>query len=127
MTKVLTEAEILGADDLKRELVSVPEWGGHVYVRTMTGSERDQFETDVSSRNSRSASANMRNIRAKLCALVMVDADGKCIVSPAKVEALGGKSAAALDRVFTVAMRLNGLSGEDVEELAGNSESGRND
>jgi len=123
--KILTEAEILGADDLKKELVSVPEWGGHVYVRTITGAERDQFEMGVAGRNGQAS--GMSNVRARLCAIAMVDADGKPVMSPAKVTALGKKSAIALGRVFDVATKLNGLSGEDVEELAGNSDADRND
>ena len=35
-------------------------------------------------------------------------------------KALGDKSAAALDRCFAVAQRLNGFSSDDVEDLAGN-------
>ncbi len=33
---ILSKEAILSADDLPREIVSVPEWGGQVYVRTMT-------------------------------------------------------------------------------------------
>jgi hypothetical protein len=41
------------------------------------------------------------------------------------VAALGQRSAAALERVFDAASRLSGLSAEDMEELAKNSESGQ--
>ena len=43
---LLTKSQILKGSSLKRELVSVPEWheGGEVYVRTMTGQERDIFD-----------------------------------------------------------------------------------
>lgn len=37
------------------------------------------------------------------------------------MKALGRKSAAALDRVFAAGQRLNGLTNQDVDELAGNS------
>jgi hypothetical protein len=63
---------------------------------------------------------NLRNIRAKLVALTVVDEDGNRIFSDEDAEALGKKSAAALDRIFAVAQRLSGLRPEDVEELAGN-------
>jgi hypothetical protein len=43
----LTRDSILNAKDLKKELVKVPEWGGEVYVRCMTGSERDAFESEA--------------------------------------------------------------------------------
>ena len=35
--KVLTKSQILEADDIKHESVFVPEWGGKVFVQTMTG------------------------------------------------------------------------------------------
>jgi hypothetical protein len=40
---------------------------------------------------------------------------------------LGGKSASALDRIFTVAQKLNGLRDEDVDELAKNSSAGQSE
>jgi hypothetical protein len=43
------------------------------------------------------------------------------------VEALGKKSAAALNRVFEVAQRLSGITDDDVEELAKNSVGGPSD
>ena len=45
--KALTRDEILGADDLKTESVKVPEWGGTVLVRELTGAERDEWEASV--------------------------------------------------------------------------------
>lgn len=45
----------------------------------------------------------------------------------ADVKALGRKSALALNRVFEVAQRINGLTEEDMEELAGNLENGQSE
>ena len=49
---MLTKDQILKSDDLPSEEVSVPEWGGSVMVRSMTGYERDQFEQSVYHENS---------------------------------------------------------------------------
>lgn len=117
---ILTRDAILQAQDLPRELVSVPEWGGDVYVRTLTGKERDALEASVVEMKGKRAETNLKNLRAKLCALAMVDEAGEKIFSEADVEALGGKSALALDRVFSVAQRLNGLGADDVEALTKN-------
>lgn len=118
---LLTRDAILHAEDLPRELVEVPEWGGSVYVRALTGAERDAFEASVVEQRGKSAKMNLRNIRAKLVALTVVGEDGKRLFSDADANLLGEKSAAALDRVFTVAQRLSGLRDEDVEDLAKNS------
>lgn len=120
--KLLNREAILKADDLPKELVEVPEWGGYVYVRTLTGLERDAFEESVTQQRGKSIKMNLRNIRAKLVALSVVDEGGKRIFSDADAKFLGEKSASALDRIFEVAQRLSGLRDEDVEELAKNSE-----
>ena len=117
----LTKEQILKQDDLKREQVDVPEWGGSVWVRTLTGTERDQFEGSVIERRGKDTAFNYRNLRAKLAVLTIVDEKGTRLFTDDDVAALGLKSSAALDRVFEIAQRLNGLSRQDVDELAKNS------
>lgn len=118
---LLNRDAILSAEDLEKELVHVPEWGGHVYVRALTGAERDAFEASMVDQRGRDRKMNLKNLRARLCALTICDEEGNRLFSDADVEALGRKSAAALTRVFAVAQRLSGLTQDDVDELAGNS------
>jgi len=126
MPSFLTKEQILDADDLVTEIVEVPEWGGSVIVRGMTGAERDNFEASVITTNGRSGGRmNMQNVRAKLVSLTVVNEDGKRLFTgPADVKKLGKKSAQALNRVFNVAQDLSGITSEDVEELTENLESG---
>src|SRR5690606_32045842 len=121
----LNREALLAAEALPRELVEVPEWGGAVYVRALTGADRAQFEASIVEQRGRAAPLHLKQIRAKLVALTVVGEDGQRIFADDDVAALGGKSAAALDRLFAVAQRLSGLSKEDVEELAKTSESGQ--
>jgi len=44
---LLTRDAILEAQDLQHEEVYIPEWGGSVRVRTLTGAERDAFEQSI--------------------------------------------------------------------------------
>ena len=123
--KILGRDDILGADDLPRELVEVPEWDGSVWVQAMTGTERDAFEESIldikkTGKGQFTTSRILTNIRAKLCARCIVDEEGARVFSDADMEALGTKSAKALDRVFPVAQHLNGLDAGDIDELAGN-------
>lgn len=117
---LLTKDAILKADDLTFEDVAVPEWGGTVRVRMLTGAERDAFEDSVVSRKGKNVKTNLSNIRARLVALCLVDANNNRLFEDTDVRALGKKSAAALDRVFSKAQELNGLTEKDVEELAEN-------
>jgi len=119
---LLTRDAILEAQDLQHEEVYIPEWGGSVRVRTLTGAERDAFEQSIVDQRGKDTRMNLRNIRAKLVALTVVDGDGKRLFSDADAKLLGQKSASALDKIFEVAQRLSGLRDEDVEELAKNSD-----
>lgn len=116
----LTCEEILTAPDLVYEDVSVPEWGGTVRVRGLTGTERDALEGSIVEQRGKKTSVNMTNLRAKLIVNAVVDGDGKRVFTSKDVDALGQKSAQALQRVFEVAQRLSGLSSDDVEELTKN-------
>ena len=118
--RVLSRDEILGADDLIRESVDVPEWGvgAVVYVGTMSSFERDKFEDAISGKG---GGVNVTNIRARVASLTIMDEDGNRLFTDDDITKLGKKSSKALDRVLSVAQRLNGLSEKDVEDLAKNS------
>ena len=125
---VLDRRSILDTTDLKREYVDVPEWGGTVIIRALTGSERDAYEAEiVGSDGGTSRKFNLANIRARLVARTVIDESGKRLFLDADIPVLGGKSAAVLDRLFTVAQRLSGLSQADVKELADQMGKDQND
>jgi hypothetical protein len=107
---LLSKDQILEAVDLKSVTVEVPEWGGSVLVRTMTGADRDAFETSmVTVKSDGTRTPDMTNLRAKLVALTLVDEAGNRMFEVEDIPRLALKSAAALERVFEVAQRVNGL------------------
>lgn len=122
---ILREA-ILSAKDFKLEPVKVADvWpdvpGGVVYVRSMNGNQRDAFEQwCIDCQNA----GKIANARGMLAALTVCDENGVPLFRPEEANVLGMKSAAALDRIFAVAQRINGLTNADVEELEKNSGSG---
>lgn len=117
----LSRDAILGTDDLKKQLVKVPEWGGEVYVRCMTGTERDTFESEAYTVKGKNVEINRENFRARLLVRVIVDEKNERLFSDKDIASLGAKSGKCLDRLFSVAMTINGLSREDVEDLTKNS------
>jgi hypothetical protein len=117
---VLTREQILAAQDFKQETVPVPEWGGEVLVRGLTGAQRDEFEASWYTGEGKDRKLNLENLRARLVALSVVNEKGERQFSAKDVKALGEKSALALDRVFDAAQRVSGFTGNDVEKLAGN-------
>ncbi len=125
--KLLTAKQILEADDIKTERLAVPEWGGDVLVKALTGAERDAFEEEIIQIKGKKTTMNRQNFRARFVAASLVDEDGKKLFTPDQIKALGQKSAAALQRVFDLAADLSGLSDEDEDELIKNSEGVRSE
>ena len=112
--------QILSADDLSKESVAVPEWGGDVWVRTMTASERDAFDMSFIDAKTGKTVGTMKDLRSRLCQITLCDDDGKLLFDQGDIPKLAAKSGAVLDRCFDVAQRINGITGKDVDELAKN-------
>ena len=117
MPELSLRDRILSADDRPKEAVFVPQWGLSVFVRTLSGAERDDWEASIVQQKGKTATYDLRNLRARLVCKCIVDEGGRRVFSDHEAEVLGEKSAAALDLLFTVAQRLNALTNADVEEL----------
>lgn len=117
MSKYLSRDQILAAPERDYRDVAVPEWGGTVRVRSLTGTERDRFESSLTVIKGGKQKSNTENFRARLVALSVVDEEGNLLFSPPDVVALGKKSVAALQRVFDVCNEMNNISDEDIDEL----------
>lgn len=123
MAVLSSAADILQIDDIETREVPVPEWGGAVLVKGMSGIQRDRFEQSMMKGKGRNQEMNLENFRAKLVAASVVDDQGKLIFKPEHIAALGRKAVSALSRIVKVAQELSGLTDDDVEELTKNSES----
>jgi hypothetical protein len=122
---LLSKGAIFGGDDRQYEVVPVPEWNhlapegqdAEVRLRSLTGTERDDYEGSMIEQRGKKVKANIRNMRAKLVALSACDEAGEPLFDQADVMRLGQANAAALDRLYEAACRLSGLSDDDVKEL----------
>ena len=116
----LTKDAIFAVQDLKTEIVKVPEWGGEVIVRMLTGTERDALEAEMLEAAG-DVQKRYRNFRARFLARCLVDEAGNLLFSAEDIDRLGGKSFKILDRIYEVAQRLNAVANQDVEALVKNS------
>jgi hypothetical protein len=112
---ILDRAAILGADDLRRQRVPVPEWGGDVFVRVLPLADQGQFE-DEAGREDRSS----LDVMVRMVALCACDADGNALFTLDDAKALGGKAAEPLIRVARAAIEINAITASDIEGLAKN-------
>ncbi|MER6534680.1 hypothetical protein ABT215_12895 [Streptomyces sp900105755] len=123
----LNRDAILGAVDVQTEKVDVPEWGGDVIVRGLTGDELDNFQGSIRQFRPSFDGKGMEPVlvqdgmRAKLLVKCLVDEAGERLFTDQDAPALGAKNGSVIDRLYDVAARLSGLSEEEKEELEGNS------
>lgn len=139
MGKLASRDQILAVQDIgfqDIDMGDIPGWEGMtIRVKDLTGAERDKLEAGlveekqvrVGKKVKTRQHMNLENVRASFCAACIVDEDMKPLFSADDVRSLGKKSAIALDRIFAVIKDRNGLSDEDVDELAGNFTNGQGD
>lgn len=111
--------DILDYDDIKTEVVPVPEWGAKAAVRlkVLSAAERDAFEASTVTTRGGKQKPNLANLRARLVARCMVDAKGERVFQSGDVARLGNKSSKALDRLFAKCQEINGFTDKDIEDL----------
>lgn len=113
----LSKAAILAAKDVRlSDEVKVPEWGGSVFIKTLSGLERDAFEESY-------AEQKMRAFRVRFLVLTLCDDAGERLFADNEHEALGKKSSVVINRLFELAWSHNAFTTEAVESLGKDSAS----
>jgi hypothetical protein len=114
--RALTGREIVEAYDVVTEEVPVPEWGQDVgvIVRSLSCAEHKAFSGRLPK------DADDATVAAHLVIASAIDPTGQPIFQKDDVSALLKKSAAAIKRIAKVAMRLNGIGRDSVEEARKN-------
>lgn len=119
---ILSKQSILQVKDAVIERVSVPEWGGDVYIRSITAAERGLIEAAAATyKESKGKDASFaRTFTVKMLAMGLCDEEGKRLFSDDEVSQLAQKNAKVVSRLAEVAQRLSGFAKEDLEELERN-------
>lgn len=124
--KLLSREQLLTKEKLDVTKIEFGKGEG-VYVRQMTGRERDTFEQSIISFDKKgNVERKTQDFRAKLAVCTVCDAEGDLLFKPEDAEMLSMNiSAARLEEIVKVAQKINGMSSEDVEELTKKSKGGR--
>ena len=109
---MLTKDAILAVDDIKTEELSVHEWGGSIFVRTMSAA-------DFSEAQKAGGDDDVATMIA-LVAIGVCDKDGNRLFTSKDVVALREKNGAVMRRIAEAVMDINGIREEDIEEKTGN-------
>lgn len=110
---LLSKDAILGADDLPTRDITVPEWGGDVRVRGLTGRERDRFEMSIAA--AQKGGSGEVDLRAPIVGRCLVDEEGNRLFTDKELGRLAAKSGAVLDRLFDVVRQMSGMDAGQVE------------
>lgn len=123
MDELLSKDDIFGMDDLPVEEVVVPEWKNRkVLVCGLTAAGKNAYQASLVEIKGSSRKVRMENATAKLLVLTIVDRQRQRLFTETDIERLGGKSAAALERLARVANRLSGMDEAENAELVKNSD-----
>lgn len=120
----LNKDQILGADDLEIREEHVPEWGGTIRLKALSGTAVDAFQLSMIKirKPGEDPVPNLENSKAKLLVHAIVDDNNEPLFTRTELDALGRKSSAVLQRLVDIVSDMSGLSDDAAAELAGNSE-----
>lgn len=125
--RYLTAEEILERDDIEYRDVEVPEWGGVVRIKTLTGRERATWQDSSMAGTGAKTRVDFQNYTVKLVIMACVNESGGRLFSEDQLNKLRRKSSAALERVATAAMELSGIGEDELEALGKNSKTRSSD
>lgn len=125
---LLDRGSLLAQKDLPRKRLYVEAFGGVVCLQEMKSIERDAYEAALviklrGKNGKEKREVTTHNIRAKLICRMVIDEAGQRIFTDEDAALLGQLPAADMDRLWTAAQTLSGVTEDDIEELAGNSDS----
>lgn len=130
MSELLTRKALLVKEKLETVKVDLDN-ESYVFVRQMTGRERDRFEqslmieVEVADGESK-MEKSLEDFRAKLAVNTLCDAEGKNLLDPADYPVLSqNMSAARLEKIVNKAQKLNAISEKDQKALVKNSGAGQ--
>ena len=130
MGQLLGKAELLQKEKLEIEKVEF-ENGDYVYVRQMTGRERDNFEQSLikETKDSKGVVVGydraLGDFRAKLAVVTVCNEQGDMVFMPDDYSTLSKHmSAKRLESIVNKAQELNKITEEDKEALVKNLEVG---
>ena len=99
---------ILQVNDTPLEPIEIREWGCTVYIKALTGTQRNQLLKDI---QKKTGSMYGYAMASSLC-----DQDGKQLFTIEDIDALNEKNGKVLERLASYIVKLNAIFGEAIDE-----------
>lgn len=120
----LTRDGILSVQDLPLERVEVPEWDGVVYMRVLTGKQRDEIE-QLSTDRKAAKRFEVKEMIVRMVAMSLCDKDGKLLFGGHDdAQKLNEKSSAVIIRLFKVVQKISKVDDDDIGVTAADFDEG---
>lgn len=111
--------KILAAEDIKSEQIYIKEWDAKLEIRGLTGRQRGIYLQDVI--DAKTGKMDFQKMYPMLVVMSVYDPETKePVFKMGDVDAIAGKSGAALEQLAQVAQRLSGLDSEAIGEAEKN-------
>ena len=124
---MLTREQILNKVDIEIKEITVPEWGGSVYIRQLSRGEQDTYlkrqygdtrlRQDNRAKNQEISAVNIYGHDAFICVCGICNEDGTPLFKQNDVEDLKKKNGAVIGRIAVEIVKFSGMAGDvQVEE-----------
>lgn len=114
---ILSKAEIFAAQDIKREVLNVPEWGGDVELIQLSGNGRAKIMETYQTFKDAGSVAQTNALQDAMLLACIADDKGQPIFATDDLPLLREKNGVVLETVVKAALKLNGM-GEQAEAAA---------
>lgn len=113
----LTIQSIQQVNDIETKDIEIPEWGGTMCFRLLSGSQRDEYEAFAMMRRKKGV-LDPRGLKARLVAMCAIDENGQPFFPNVNeaVALLNSKSGKVVDRLYDELTLFNGFRSETKEE-----------
>ena len=108
---------LAGASKSRTEQLHVPAWDCTIYVRGLTGWQRDSIEQEFAAARD---GKRVINVRGRIVAWCVVDDAGRRVFTDADAQTLGQYDAVVLDPIASLALRLSGMTPEAIGDAEKN-------
>ena len=129
---MLTKADILGANDLKTQVIECPEWGGSVTIRSLTAAQVQEHSRSLFTKEVKNGMGGKTTTEyivdpektsrsdARLVSMSIIDESGAAVFTEADIEALMQKSSAPIRRIAKAQAALSGIAAEAIADAEKN-------